>query len=65
MIPKNLVERARRAGAMGNVENARDDLLRWPELLDRIIGDLIQAIECHEQKPRIPTREPSNSLAES
>ena len=48
MIPEDLIERARRAGAMGNVEDARNDLLHWPELCNRIINDLIQAIESHE-----------------
>lgn len=48
MIPEDLIKRARCAGAMGNVEDAKRDLRRWPDLHAEIINDLIRAIESHE-----------------
>lgn len=48
MIPQNIMEKARRVGAMGNVRDARDDLTRWPHLRHKIVDDLTRAIESHK-----------------
>jgi len=48
-ISADLIERAIKAGATANVEDALAALIQWPQLRAKILGDLERAIVAHEE----------------